>query len=107
MQLTGKIRTTSADVPSCGDRLDGDVSFSHVTGHSVIAAAEALPRRELKPANDRRVLVIACRALARALLDIVGRNDLTNIVLECFPASLHNTPTTRSLVVRRGLSRSS
>lgn len=39
-----------------------------------------------------RVLVIACGALARELLDIVRLNRMTQVTVECLPAGLHNTP---------------
>jgi hypothetical protein len=39
-----------------------------------------------------RVLVIACGALARELLAITELNGLTNMTVECLPASLHNRP---------------
>ena len=39
-----------------------------------------------------RVLVIACGALARELLAITELNGLTNVTVECLPASLHNHP---------------
>jgi hypothetical protein len=38
------------------------------------------------------VLVIACGALARELLAITELNGLTNVTVECLPASLHNRP---------------
>ncbi|HUG31750.1 MAG TPA: DUF1638 domain-containing protein, partial [Acidimicrobiia bacterium] len=38
------------------------------------------------------VLVIGCGALARELLDIVAKNRLPNIRVECLPAILHNRP---------------
>lgn len=38
------------------------------------------------------VLVIGCGALARELLDVVARNALPNIRVECLPAILHNRP---------------
>lgn len=38
------------------------------------------------------VLVLACGALARELLDIVAVNDLPNVTVECLPAILHNRP---------------
>jgi hypothetical protein len=38
------------------------------------------------------VLVIGCGAIARELLDVIARNDLENIRVECLPAILHNTP---------------
>ena len=47
------------------------------------------------PSPDPRrpsVLVIGCGALARELLDVVSRNSLPNIRVECLPAILHNSP---------------
>ena len=38
------------------------------------------------------MLVIACGALARELLAITELNGLTNMTVECLPASLHNRP---------------
>ncbi len=38
------------------------------------------------------MLVIACGALARELLAITELNGLTNVTVECLPASLHNRP---------------
>jgi Protein of unknown function (DUF1638) len=39
-----------------------------------------------------RLLVIACGALAREVLDVVRLNALDWVDVECLPASLHNTP---------------
>ncbi|MBL78363.1 MAG: hypothetical protein CL459_05275 [Acidimicrobiaceae bacterium] len=44
------------------------------------------------PASERRVLVVACGALARELLEVVRNNRLDGIDVECLPASYHNTP---------------
>jgi hypothetical protein len=41
--------------------------------------------------NDR-VLVIACGALARELMDVTKSLGLSWVDVECLPASLHNTP---------------
>lgn len=38
------------------------------------------------------VLILACGALARELLEITRLNDLEGVTVECLPASLHNTP---------------
>ena len=43
-------------------------------------------------ATERRILVVACGALARELLEVVRANDLHGIDIECLPASYHNTP---------------
>ena len=39
-----------------------------------------------------RVLVIACGALAREMLDVLRINHLDWVDVECLPAKLHNTP---------------
>ncbi|MFZ0013660.1 MAG: DUF1638 domain-containing protein [Acidimicrobiia bacterium] len=49
------------------------------------------------------VLVIGCGAIARELLEIVSRNHLTNIRVECLPAILHNTPDRIPAAVRARL----
>ena len=38
------------------------------------------------------ILVIGCGALAKELLEVVSRNGLRNIRVECLPAILHNRP---------------
>ncbi|MGQ0848242.1 MAG: DUF1638 domain-containing protein [Actinomycetota bacterium] len=43
--------------------------------------------------EDRsRLLVIACGALARELIDVLGINGIDWVDVECLPAKLHNTP---------------
>jgi hypothetical protein len=43
--------------------------------------------------SDRaRVLVIACGALAREIVDLVRINGWEHIAITCLPAKLHNTP---------------
>jgi len=39
-----------------------------------------------------RLLVIACGALAREMLDVLRLNHLDWVDVECLPAKLHNTP---------------
>ena len=39
-----------------------------------------------------KILVIACGALAREIIDIIKLNDWTHIDISCLPASLHNQP---------------
>lgn len=46
----------------------------------------------MSPGALPSVLVIGCGALARDLLEVVARNGLRNIRVECLPAILHNTP---------------
>ena len=49
-------------------------------------------RVDAPPTSERRVLVVACGALARELLEVVRANGLHGIDVECLPASYHNTP---------------
>jgi hypothetical protein len=44
------------------------------------------------PAPSARLLLIACGALAREILDLVARNGWTHMDLTCLPAILHNHP---------------
>jgi hypothetical protein len=44
------------------------------------------------PPEGPSVLVIGCGALAKELLDIVAKNRLRQIRVECLPAILHNRP---------------
>lgn len=56
---------------------------------------EALPVPCPSLATDhdlRSVLIIACGALAREVLDIKDRLGLQNLTLTCLPANLHNRP---------------
>ena len=46
----------------------------------------------VSPEHRQSVLVIGCGALARELLDVVSRNRLEHIKVECLPAILHNRP---------------
>ncbi len=39
-----------------------------------------------------RVLVLACGALARELLELTSTHRLDNVRIECLPAALHNQP---------------
>lgn len=51
------------------------------------------------------MLVLGCGALAKELLDVVGRNQIENIRVECLPAILHNTPEKIPGAVRERLER--
>jgi hypothetical protein len=58
-----------------------------------VARPEAAITSGASPLDVRpSVLVIGCGALARELLEVVSRNRLQNIRVECLPAILHNTP---------------
>jgi hypothetical protein len=48
-----------------------------------------------------RVLVIACGALAREMLDVIKGNGLEWVDVECLPAKLHNTPDQITAAVER------
>jgi hypothetical protein len=50
-----------------------------------------------------RVLVIACGALARELVDVIKGNGLAWVDVECLPAKLHNTPDQITAAVERKL----
>ena len=63
--------------------------------------SEALTRRE--PDENPRVLVIACGALARELVDVIKGNGLAWVDVECLPAKLHNTPDQITAAVERKL----
>ncbi len=52
-----------------------------------------------------RVLVIACGALARELLAVIDLNGLSNVTVECLPASLHNRPKEIPELVRQRIHR--
>lgn len=43
-------------------------------------------------ANPPRILVLACGALARELLDLIEVNGWRHVTLECLPGILHNRP---------------
>ena len=47
---------------------------------------------EIPSARTRRLLVIACGALAREILAVLRLNDMEDVSLACLPAQLHNRP---------------
>lgn len=53
------------------------------------------------------MLILGCGAVAKELLDVVGRNQIENIRVECLPAILHNTPEKIPGAVRERLERTS
>lgn len=53
--------------------------------------------------QNPRVLVIACGALARELVDVIKGNGLAWVDVECLPAKLHNTPDQITAAVERKL----
>jgi hypothetical protein len=54
-----------------------------------VPAPDAAPEYGLEKAN---ILIIACGALAREILDIIRLNDWQHVAVTCLPAKLHNTP---------------
>jgi len=42
--------------------------------------------------QPERTLLLGCGALAKELLEVVRRNRLDHVTVECLPAKLHNTP---------------
>ncbi|NMM45886.1 DUF1638 domain-containing protein [Rhodospirillaceae bacterium KN72] len=60
-------------------------------------APDAAPEFPAAPTGDNadgagKVLVIACGALAREILDLSRLNGWDNLSVACLPAKLHNTP---------------
>jgi len=53
---------------------------------------EDLTRDGLQPGHDGRILLIACGALAREILDLKAANGWTHLDLTCLPANLHLYP---------------
>jgi hypothetical protein len=51
----------------------------------------------------KRVLVIACGALAREIGAVIGRAGLDHIALQCLPAVLHNRPERIAPAVRQAI----
>lgn len=46
----------------------------------------------LSPKGEGRVLLLACGALAREIIDIQAANGLSHLDLQCLPAIYHNHP---------------
>lgn len=53
---------------------------------------DVLTNEGLKATHDGRVLLLACGALAREILDIIKINGWTHLDLQCLPAIYHNEP---------------
>ena len=53
---------------------------------------DSLTRDGLAPARSARVLLLACGALAREILDLIAVNGWNHLDLACLPAILHNHP---------------
>ncbi|MGB0798358.1 MAG: DUF1638 domain-containing protein [Planktomarina sp.] len=53
---------------------------------------DALTKTGLTAINQGRVLLLACGALAREILDVIKINQWTHMDLQCLPAIYHNEP---------------
>ena len=53
---------------------------------------ETLTERGLAPKGQGRILLVACGALAREILDLIRINMWDHMDLTCLPAKLHNAP---------------
>ena len=53
---------------------------------------DTLTTEGLAPAGTGRVLVLACGALAREIVDLIALNGWRHVDLHCLPAILHNSP---------------
>lgn len=51
-----------------------------------------LTERGLNATGNGRILLLACGALAREILDVTKANGWDHLDLHCLPANLHNTP---------------
>ena len=58
-------------------------------GEAAAPSPEAAPERR---GRDGSVLVIACGALAREIVDLIRLNGWDHVDVACLPASLHNRP---------------
>jgi len=59
----------------------------------------------LQPARKGRILLLACGALAREILDLKSANGWHHLDLACLPAILHNTPEKIPSAVEQALAR--
>ncbi|MEC3861771.1 DUF1638 domain-containing protein [Mesobacterium sp. TK19101] len=67
----------------------------------------ALTEQGLPAAGRGRILLIACGALAREILDLKDRNGWSHLDLTCLPAILHNHPEKITQAVRDAVARHS
>jgi hypothetical protein len=62
------------------------------SGDQPLPDADGLTHDGLKPRHEGRILLLACGALAREILDLIEMNGWRHLDLACLPAILHNTP---------------
>jgi hypothetical protein len=71
----------------------------------VIPSDEELTRQGLGPAHQGRILLIACGALAREILDLKAANGWGHLDLTCLPANLHLYPERITAAVEAAVAR--
>lgn len=64
-----------------------------------------LTTRGIAPAGSGKVLVLACGALAREILDMQSRFGWTHLDLQCLPAIFHNHPEKITPALREAVQR--
>lgn len=67
----------------------------------MIPSDDALTEKGLAPAANGRILLIACGALAREIIDLKTANGWTHLDLTCLPANLHLYPDKITDAVRK------
>ncbi|WP_425101281.1 DUF1638 domain-containing protein [Tropicibacter sp. S64] len=68
-------------------------------------SSDVLTAEGLAPSGKGRILLIACGALAREILDLKSRNGWDHLDLACLPAILHNFPEKITGAVRDAVAR--
>ena len=66
---------------------------------------ERLTEQGLQASGEGRILLIACGALAREILDLKAANGWTHLDLTCLPAKLHLYPEKITEAVREAVAR--
>ena len=75
------------------DAMVTDVSAAEsVAAGGTLPSDETLTERGLAPSGSGRILIIACGALARAIIELRRVNRWDHMDLQCLPAILHNHP---------------
>jgi len=95
------IRSALRQISPSPDRLRRPPSPSR--GEGVLAPVAELSSGPDNGGEPRRVLVIACGALAREVRAVLEANRLDHIDLTCLPAILHNRPETIPEAVRAAI----
>ncbi|MFQ6548165.1 DUF1638 domain-containing protein [Aestuariibius sp. 2305UL40-4] len=70
-----------------------DVSdLSRPTDDAALPGDDVLTERGLAPSGQGRILIVACGALAREIIELRRVNHWNHMDLQCLPAILHNHP---------------